>query len=321
MRLKWMVILGVVLLAVQVSAEETPTLKTQNAKVSYAIGVDWAMNFKSMGVGLDPGHFMLGFKDVLSGEKLIMTEDDLRAAMDAFLKEVKGEEPQAKMGEQPQAKAKRIPENVSYAVGVDAARNLKRQGAELDTDALTKGLRDVFLGEKLLINDREYRELRLAVNVFQAELRQNRIRARMTSAENAQKNRAKNAENNRKEGEVFLAKNKMNESVMTLPSGLQYKILKKGEGRKPTDADTVEVQYRGTLINGTEFGGSKPEQPATFEVHKVIPGWREALRLMPAGSKWQLFVPPGLGYGAQGKGDQIGPDATLIFEIELLAIK
>ena len=313
MRLKWMVILGVVLLVVQVSAEETPTLKTQNAKVSYAIGVDWAMNFKSMGVELDPGHFMLGFRDVFLGEKLLMTEDDLRAAMDVFLKEVKGEQPQAKMGEQPQAKAKRIPENVSYAVGVDAARNLKRQGAELDMDALTKGLRDVFLGEKLLITDREYRELRLAVNVFQAELRQNRIRARMTSAENA--------ENNRKDGEVFLAKNKMNEGVMTLPSGLQYKILKKGEGRKPTDADTVEVQYRGTLINGTEFDGSKPEQPATFEVNKVIPGWREALRLMPVGSKWQLFVPPRLGYGARGKGDQIGPNATLIFEIELLAVK
>ena len=318
MRLTWMVILGVVLLAVQVSAEETPTLKTQNAKVSYAVGVDWAMNFKSMGVEVQPVHFMLGFRDVFSGEKLLMTEDDLRQAMNAFLKEVKEEQPQAKMGEQPQAKATskatRIPENVSYAVGVEAARNLKRQGAELDMDALAKGLRDVFFGEKLLITDREYRELRLAVNVFQAELRQKRIRARMASAENA--------ENNRKEGEVFLARNKMNEGVVTLPSGLQYKILKKGEGRKPTDADTVEVQYRGTLINGTEFDSSyKKAKPETFKVDSVIRGWTEALKLMSVGSKWQLFIPPELGYRERGTGRNIPPNSTLIFEVELLAIK
>jgi len=110
--------------------------------------------------------------------------------------------------------------------------------------------------------------------------------------------------------------------VVTLPSGLQYKILKAGDGTKPTDADTVECQYRGTLINGAEFDSSyRRGQPATFKVSGVIAGWQEALKLMPVGSKWQLFVPAQLAYGEQGAGDVIGPNATLIFEVELLAIK
>ena len=109
---------------------------------------------------------------------------------------------------------------------------------------------------------------------------------------------------------------------MTLPSGLQYKILKKGTGKRPTDTDTVECQYRGTLLNGTEFDSSyKRGQAASFQVSGVIPGWTEALKLMPVGSKWQLFIPGNLAYGERGAGAEIGPNATLIFEVELLAIK
>jgi len=128
-------------------------------------------------------------------------------------------------------------------------------------------------------------------------------------------------EENRKAGEAFLAGNKAKDGVVTLPSGLQYKVLKAGDGRKPSDADMVECRYRGTLIDGTEFDRSDPAgQPATFKVAGVIPGWREALKLMPVGSKWQLFIPPQLAYGAIGSGP-IGPNATLIFELELLAVK
>jgi len=127
--------------------------------------------------------------------------------------------------------------------------------------------------------------------------------------------------NEGKEGEAFLATNRTNEGVVILPSGLQYKIVRLGDGKKATDVDAVEVNYRGTFINGTEFDGSKPGQPSTFEINKVIPGWREALKLMPVGSKWQLFIPPELAYGMQGKGEQIGPNATLIFEVELISIK
>ena len=126
----------------------------------------------------------------------------------------------------------------------------------------------------------------------------------------------------REKGEAFLAENGKKEGVKTLPSGLQYKILKAGEGKKPTETDTVEVNYRGTLLNGTEFDSSYSRgQPATFQVQGIIPGWSEALKLMPVGSKWQLFVPAQLAYGARGAPPNIGPDATLIFDVELLAIK
>jgi FKBP-type peptidyl-prolyl cis-trans isomerase len=124
-----------------------------------------------------------------------------------------------------------------------------------------------------------------------------------------------------KEGEAFLAANKAKEGVVTLASGLQYKILKAGTGEKPTLDDTVMCNYKGTLVNGTEFDASeKHGGPATFPVKGVIAGWTEALQLMPAGSKWQLFVPSNLAYGPQGPGD-IGPNATLIFEVELVSIQ
>ncbi len=127
---------------------------------------------------------------------------------------------------------------------------------------------------------------------------------------------------NQKEGAAFLAANKTKEGVVTTSSGLQYKILKQGDGPKPTATDSVVCNYKGTLINGTEFDSSyKRGQPATFPVNGVIKGWTEALQLMPTGSKWQLFVPADLAYGARGAGQDIGPNATLIFEVELLSIQ
>jgi FKBP-type peptidyl-prolyl cis-trans isomerase FklB len=129
-------------------------------------------------------------------------------------------------------------------------------------------------------------------------------------------------EKNKKEGDQFLAQNKKKEGVNALASGLQYKIIKPGTGKKPQPTDTVTVQYRGTLIDGTEFDSSyRRGQPATFEVNKVIRGWTEALQLMQEGSKWQLFIPSDLAYGERGAGQQIGPNAALIFEVELLSIQ
>jgi FKBP-type peptidyl-prolyl cis-trans isomerase FklB len=130
------------------------------------------------------------------------------------------------------------------------------------------------------------------------------------------------AEKNQKEGEAFLAANKKKDSVITLPSGLQYKVIAEGTGKMPTLNDTVTTNYRGTLIDGTEFDNSyKRGEPATFPVSGVIPGWTEALQHMKVGAKWQLFVPSNLGYGERGAGETIGPNATLIFEVELLSIK
>jgi FKBP-type peptidyl-prolyl cis-trans isomerase len=199
-------------------------------------------------------------------------------------------------------------EKIGYAIGADAARNFKRLGLDFDLETLIKALRDVYSGSKLLMSDEE---MRTVMTAYQKELAQKQADAAKIAGEK-----------NKKEGDVFLAANKAKEGVVTLPSGLQYKILKAAEGKKPADGDTVEVHYRGTLLDGTEFDSSfKRSQPATFPVKQIIPGWREALKLMPVGSKWQLFIPPELAYGARGAGGDIGPNATLIFEVELLAIK
>ena len=130
------------------------------------------------------------------------------------------------------------------------------------------------------------------------------------------------AEKNKKEGEAFLAANKTKEGVKTLPDGLQYKVIKEGTGKTPTEKDSVVCNYRGTLTDGTEFDSSyKRGQPATFPVKGVIPGWTEALKMMKEGSKWELFIPSNLAYGERGAGNVIGPNATLIFEIELISVK
>jgi FKBP-type peptidyl-prolyl cis-trans isomerase len=197
-------------------------------------------------------------------------------------------------------------DKVNYGIGVSVARNFKLQGAEVEVDLVVKGLRDELSGKKLLISEDE---LRKTMTAYQNELRRKQMQEKKMAALD-----------NRKEGDAFLAENKKKEGVVTLPSGLQYKILKAGEGKKPTAEDTVEVNYLGTFINGKEFDSSGGE-PKTFKLAQVILGWREALQLMPVGSKWQLVVPPELAYAERGLGQVIMPNTTLIFELELVGIK
>jgi FKBP-type peptidyl-prolyl cis-trans isomerase len=199
-------------------------------------------------------------------------------------------------------------EKISYGIGTDAGRNFKRLGIDLDVDVFVKGLKDSLSGEKPLLSEDE---LRATKEAYQADLMQKQAQATKRAVEE-----------NKQKGEAFLAENKTKQDVVTLASGLQYKILKAGDGKTPAENDTVVCHYRGTLIDGTEFDSSyKRGQPATFPVKGVIKGWIEALQLMPVGSKWQLVIPPELAYGAHGAGRDIGPNATLIFEVELLAIK
>jgi FKBP-type peptidyl-prolyl cis-trans isomerase FklB len=179
---------------------------------------------------------------------------------------------------------------------------------DLDPSIVARGLKDALAGGKTLMTQEE---AQATLNQQKAEA-QKKHEAKMQAA----------GEENRKQGVEFLAANKTKEGVVTLPSGLQYKILKAGDGPKPASTDSVVCNYRGTLINGTEFDSSyKRGQPTTFPVSGVIKGWTEALQLMPVGSKWQLFVPADLAYGDRGAGNDIGPNATLIFEVELLSIK
>jgi len=200
-------------------------------------------------------------------------------------------------------------QKASYAIGMNLGGGLHRQNVDVDSAALVQGMKDALAGGKTLLTEDE---ARAALMQLQKDMQ-----------EKQQAKAAAEGDANKKEGDAFLAANKTKEGVVTLPSGLQYKILTPGSGPKPTASDSVVCNYKGTLINGTEFDSSyKRGEPATFPVTGVIKGWTEALQLMPVGSKWQLFIPPDLAYGPRGTpGGPIGPNATLTFEVELISIK
>ena len=203
---------------------------------------------------------------------------------------------------------KETKDRVSYSIGMDIGRNLKRQPFEVDPELLAQGIRDAFSGGKTLLSEEEQRQTLADLQKDLTEKQQARHRETM--------------EKNRKEEEEYLAANGKREGVVTLPSGLQFKVLKAGTGARPKLTDTVETNYRGTLPDGTEFDSSyKRGQTATFPVNGVIAGWKEALQKMKVGAKWQLFVPSALAYGERGAGRDIGPNQALIFEVELLGIQ
>jgi FKBP-type peptidyl-prolyl cis-trans isomerase FklB len=202
-------------------------------------------------------------------------------------------------------------DKASYAIGMNIGRSLHKDAADIDPNIVLRGLKDALAGGKMLLTDDE---AKAAITSIQADMRKKQ-EAQMAVAGDA----------NKKEGEAFLAANKTRDGVVTLPSGLQYKILKEGSGPKPSASDSVVCNYKGTLLDNTEFDSSyKRGQPATFPVGQVIKGWTEVLQLMPVGSKWEVFIPSDLAYGPRGPGQggsTIGPNATLIFEIELLSIQ
>jgi FKBP-type peptidyl-prolyl cis-trans isomerase len=199
-------------------------------------------------------------------------------------------------------------DKVSYAIGMNVGATLHRQGIDIDPKVVQQGLQDALAGGKMLLSEEEERAV---LTELQADMRKKQ-QEKMQQA----------AEANKKEGDAFLTANKGKDGVVTLPSGLQYKIITSGTGPKPSASDSVVCNYRGTLIDGKEFDSSyKRGQPATFPVSGVIKGWTEALQLMPVGSKWQLFVPSDLAYGERGQGGDIGPNATLVFEVELISIE
>ena len=199
-------------------------------------------------------------------------------------------------------------DKASYAIGMNIGQNLKKQSEVIDAGVVERGMKDALAGDKTLMTEDE---AKAALVTLQANMRKKQ-------EEQVQQM----AETNKKEGDAFLTENKTKAGVVTLPSGLQYKILSEGTGPKPAATDSVICNYKGTLLDGTEFDSSaKHGGPATFPVSGVIKGWTEALQLMPVGSKWQLFVPSDLAYGQRGAGGGIAPNSTLIFEVELVSIK
>ena len=199
-------------------------------------------------------------------------------------------------------------QKVGYAIGAQIGAQLAMTKDDIDSNALVAGLTDAMNGTELKLTDQQMQEAKMA---FQKKVQ-----------EKAQEEMTKLAEANKAEGEKFLAENKTKEGVVTLPSGLQYKVIQAGTGATPTAADTVVTHYTGTLINGQVFDSSVQRgEPATFPVNGVISGWTEALQHMKVGGKWQLFIPAELAYGERGAGQMIAPNSTLIFDIELLEIK
>jgi FKBP-type peptidyl-prolyl cis-trans isomerase FklB len=195
-------------------------------------------------------------------------------------------------------------DKISYAIGVNIGKSMHKDTVDIDPAIFTRGMKDALAGGKLLLTDDE---MRVALTKLQNDLRAKQEEAMQKA---------------KKVGDEFLAQNKTKEGVVALPDGLQYKILKAGTGPKPTATDSVVCNYRGTLLDGTEFDSSyKRGQPATLPISGVIKGWTEAMQLMPVGSKWQLFIPPDLAYGNRAPSPEIGPNATLIFEVELLSIQ
>ncbi|HTP67556.1 MAG TPA: FKBP-type peptidyl-prolyl cis-trans isomerase [Dongiaceae bacterium] len=201
-------------------------------------------------------------------------------------------------------------DKASYAIGVNIGRSMKKDSVDVDPDVIARGLKDVFADKKLLLTDEE---AQAALSTLKNDMQKKQQEEYQAAVDK-----------NKKEGDAFLAVNKAKPGVVTTASGLQYKIVQEGTGPKPTAADTVVCNYKGTLVDGTEFDSSyKRGQPATFPVGQVIKGWTEALQLMPVGSKWEIVIPPSLGYGERGtpNGGPIGPNSTLIFEVELVSIQ
>jgi FKBP-type peptidyl-prolyl cis-trans isomerase FklB len=195
----------------------------------------------------------------------------------------------------------------SYAIGLNVGKSLHRDSVDIEPKFVLQGLQDAMADGKVQLTDDQ---IKTVMTELQTQVRQQQEAKRLALAES-----------NKKDGAAFLAANATKEGVVTLPSGLQYKVLVAGTGAKPSATDSVVCNYRGTLLDNTEFDSSyKRGQPMTFRVGGVIKGWTEALQLMPVGSKWQLFVPPDLAYGDRGQGPG-GPNATLIFEVELLSIQ
>jgi FKBP-type peptidyl-prolyl cis-trans isomerase FklB len=199
-------------------------------------------------------------------------------------------------------------EKESYILGYKSGENFKNQGLDIDVEIFSKGLNDATGGNEPQMTPEE-------INTTLQELQK-----RMVAAQ--QERLRETAAKNLKEGKTFMSQNAKKDGVKTLPSGLQYKVIQKGSGKMPKADDTVTVNYRGTLTDGTEFDNSyKRGQPASFKVNGVIKGWIEALQLMKVGSKWELFIPSDLAYGERGAGQTIPPNSTLIFEVELISIQ
>jgi FKBP-type peptidyl-prolyl cis-trans isomerase FkpA len=280
-------------------------LATDKAKVSYLIGMDVGKSIAPAGPDIDMAALQRAIRNGLDGGKPLIAEAQVQAVTQALIARVGARNGKAPPGAPVPAVAK---DQVGYLVGADVGNRLAPIADEIDLAVLMQGMRASLEGTKPLMDEAEANAVRTAFS--------ERISAKM------QAQAAELGRRNTAEGEAFLAKHKLEKGVFTTPSGLQYMVLRQGSGQRPGPHDRVRVNYRGTLLDGTEFDSSYARNaPAEFGLDQVIPGWTEGLGLMPVGSKYRFWIPANLAYGEQGTpGGPVGPNATLVFDVELLAI-
>lgn len=280
------------------------TLDSEREKVSYMIGLDVGRSIVPVGPDLDFAAFERAIRNALDGGKPLLDEAQSKAVAQALMQRIGARNGQAPAGAKPPAIAR---DQVGYLVGSDVGRSLAPIKAEFDLPLLLQGARTGHGNGKSLLADAEANALREAFST--------RLQARMQAANAAA------AGKNRADGVAFLAKNKTVKGVFSTPSGLQYMILRQGTGPRPKPAETVKVNYHGTLLDGTVFDSSYDRgQPAEFALDQVIPGWTEGVGMMPVGGKYRFWIPADLAYGEKGP-PGIGPNATLMFDVELLAVQ
>lgn len=296
---------AVLVAVVPVLAQDQTVLASDRDKVSYMVGMDVGKSIAPAGPDLDVAAFQRAVRNAFDGGKPLIAEDKVQPLAQALMQRIAVRNGQAPAGTKAPEVAK---DQVGYLVGADVGRSLAPIKDELDVAVLVQGVRSVLDNSRPLLEQAEADALRTAFS----QRVQDKLQAQAAAL--AQKNAA--------EGAAFLAKNKTVKGVYVTPSGLQYMVLRQGNGPRPARSDRVRVNYHGTLLDGSVFDSSYERgQPAEFALDQVIPGWTEGVSLMPVGGKYRFWIPAALAYGAQGTpGGPIGPEATLVFDVELMAV-
>ncbi len=296
---------AVALLGAAAIAQEKTALETQREKVSYMVGYDVGRSIGPAGPDLDVDAFGRALDQAFKDGEPLLTEAQAQATSQALMQRV-----ESRAGRLPaDAKVPNVDTaHVGYLIGGNVGRSLAAIKDELDVPVMLQAVRTVLADGKLLMQEAELNTVREAFSTG--------LQARQAQQAQAA------AETNRTEGEAFLAKNRQVKGVFTTGSGLQYMVLRQGAGAMPRPTDRVRVHYHGTLLDGTVFDSSYDRgQPAEFALNQVIPGWTEGVALMPVGAKYRFWIPGALAYGPRGTpGGPIGPNATLVFDVELQAI-
>lgn len=296
-----------VLFGTAASAQDKTVLTTERDKASYMVGSDIGRSIAPVGPDLDMAAFEKAIRNAFAGGKPLLTPDEAKTTGQALMARIAARNGQpAPNGKTPEV----AKDKVGLLVGTDVGRSLAQIHDEIDMPVFLQAVRTTIANGKPLLTEEENNAIRQA---FSQKV-QAKLQAKAAAA----------AEKNKAEGAEFLAKNKTVKGVFTTPSGLQYMVLRQGNGARPRASDRVSVNYHGTLLNGTVFDSSyeRGGQPVEFGLNQVIAGWTEGLTLMPVGAKYRFWIPGDLAYGNKGTPDgTIGPNSTLVFDVELLAIK